>query len=507
MTLSTVLLMPWRASPRSTNVFAMGIVALVVAGVVAVACFAQLPGAWLVAVVVLALGEVFLWVSWLAGISVLAWHAARLRLPGVQRHAVAALVLHALLTVALPAVLVGMSGFGVAPAFCILGLAATGGMLVAVMPVYVYLLLWLAGLAIHASPLVVALPSPGDRLFVPCALLAMAGLILACIGRWWQLLRRPEACESPWRRLIVMQWRADTRGSGWAAVAAAKGHATSVDMNLLIRRRPDWLQPHANLAHVGPQNRVAALRVALGGMFMPVTGLARLARWVGWLLGPAAILVFFSLVSGSQPVGYKMLFELVSNSGLRALVPFATFAAIVVAVSSNVHVQRYWQQRHDELALLALLPRLGDAEQAKRGLLRASVMVPLRLQLALLVVSLLVAWVTAAGVGACLLIVLPLLCSAVYVASASVATLAGMPPVFGFGGREFPQWRLLAVAMLAGLLLAATIITQVIGARQSTPAWLAALFVSWAVICIGLACHWRSAWRALQRRPHVFLPN
>lgn len=517
MKLSTVMLMPWRASPRSSNIFAMAIVALLLIGVLSIAYFAPSPvyahtvtqaqAEWMLIVGVLAFGEVFLWASWFGGTLLLALHASRLRLPGVQRHVVAALAFYALLTVMLPAAVVGALSYGVVTTVCVLGLAAAAGSLAALMPIYTYFVLWIGGLAINASPLVLGLPSPGDHLFVPCALLALAGVLVAAVARWWQLLRHPEVRTSPWRKPIVMQLRMDTRCRPGLSLHAGHGRPTGTDLNTLIRRRPDWMQPRANLAHVGPQHPVAGLRVALGGMFMPVTRRAWLARTAAWLLPLSVLLVVLALGDvdhGSIDSLWRSIF---SDTGLRGVVPLATFAAAIIGGASTVYVQHYWRQRLDDLALLALLPCIGPTDRVKSDALRSALIVPLRLQVALLVVSLAAAWATGAGVGGYLLVLAPQLAVIAYVAAATVATMGGVPMAGSDTASFVRRAGNVAAATIAGLLFTATVILQMFGTSHATDMSMMILCACWGALCVAMMWVGRHGWRALQQRPHVFLPN
>jgi hypothetical protein len=163
-------------------------------------------------------------------------------------------------------------------------------------------------------------------------------------------------------------------------------------------------------------------------------------------------------------------------------------------------LQQRWSRTHAELALLALLPRLGNGERLKRYLLRASVLPTFFWQAALIALLLATAGVLRANGLNVMTALLIQLIAVAFTPAFAFAIFGGRPPV---------QWVAGLIAgvtfTLVGCGTAAASVFEIsrtygsIMAISST----AILFVILAfLVWLGVR-----GWRGLQERPHPFLAN
>ncbi|OOG62462.1 hypothetical protein B0E46_12510 [Rhodanobacter sp. B04] len=485
-----LLRVPWFSAHRSMRWMMVFVLACCSAGAVAIGVFAPGPGQWKGVAGLLGLGLFFLWAFFLSTTLLLAIDARQLRVPGIQRQIIRSLLLCGVLTISLPAVLLGMLGEPVAPVVILLALASVLGVTFALMPRYLAALLGMTPSLLNALWYRCHLPGPDDPHFTAAGAVSVVALLLPIIWRWRQLVRAGANQPQGWSSPMVLQ----LRNGSW-------GHWSGIGENRQIRLRPVWLQPDASLTGVGPAMPRKALRIALGGWYMPQT-LRSYARQLGLLLSLFALpmLGFVAIArfgrSGSD-VSTTLTAGLVGSLGALTVI-----AGPMVGAFSLAWLGKRWQRVNGELPLLALLPAFGDPACAKRELLRAGLGLPLCLHglLAVLVVAAMLHWHQYAQPLSFLLL------AQLVTATVTVSALLNL-----FGGLALPLWAM-------GLTLAATFLLTVLSAMLPAMAWghhpvgwagamLPPLGLGW--LLLGGAMIWlgRRGWRGLMLRPHPFLLN
>lgn len=492
MTPLTLLRTPWRSAYPSMRWTAVVVFSLACLAAVAVAVLPTGKEGPLMAVGILGFGEGFLWAFFVSGLLLLAIDARKLRLPGLQREIHASLGLYAVLSVAPATALAAAFGTDVATVCALLALCSLAGLAFVLLPRPIAMLMGFVP-ALHAGlKRVLDIPAPGEPDFVPWASTAIAVLLLACILRWRHLLRAHESAEG-FSGAVVLQFR---RNSGWGGWSSER-----FDSLQRVRRRPDWLQPRADLKGVGPDAPSAALRVALGHWYTPrsVAGHLHAAAPVALsLLCAVGAMVLIGLSNGHRH-GVLKLLEIGSIAAIGWL---GVFGTLTITLVTTQLVQARWRKPNTELPLMALLPGLGGTSQARRALLLAILRRPLGTQAVLLVAML------AVGLG----LHLPALGMASIAVSqlGSAAVLAACVPAV-LGGRPLPTWGLVLggialfvlVSLGSFLPLTATGDHPWEGAQRA----IGIVLALWLAFGVLLAWIGHRGWPALIRRPHPFLLN
>jgi len=497
MHLSDVLLVPWHSTRRPLRWLSLSILTACSLGAVAAGHFASGPEWWLAGTTVYAFGAAYAWAFWLSTMLLVAIDARKLRLPGMQSAVHASVLLYGFLSVTMPALLLGALGADASRVALLTTLAVVGGLAFVLLPRWCAMVLgFLPALATSLRHLFKLPPFADPHWLTWCAL---ALLVLSAVDalRWRQLLHNATDNELGLGSAMVMQFRRQSAAGNWSGLQ-------QMDSGQLIRQRPDWMQPRADLRRTGPQDTIRTLRVALGGWYMPKTVAGHL-RSVAPVLLPIALMVPIMALMFAGNHTTDVMHAAVTSFGF-GLVWGVLFGTLMLTAMATVLIRQRWQRSNAELPLLALLPGLGDAGHVRRSLLRAALTIPLVTQLLLSAAMLAVALVAARfihlGNIALLLIVLPQLAAAGTMVAQVLCTL---------GGRKLPTWiewliyGPFFVLFFLSIFLPATAMGQHPwrGASLAQP-W---LLVAWLAMAIVLAWLGRRGWRGLLARPHPFLPN
>jgi hypothetical protein len=493
--MASAFLAPLRSTRRGMHWFAVAIMLLAAASVTALGIFSHKPEAQLVDVmaVLLAFGLAFLNAFALAPTLLLAIDAKQLCLPGLQRMAWVSVAMYAgleLVSTTLPlALLTGP----VATVAAILALGIIAGILWGVSPRYVSVLIGFGPMAFNAFHENMHLPSAGQ----PGFLTWVAGMILFGIIAAALCWRRELRARSPYgqgmSRPLVTQFRNNARG-GWNAWSGFAGGAQ--DTSFMIRQRPDWMQPRTDLQGTGPSDIALSVRVALGGMFMPQTWSSRL-RSAGSVVLPG--LVFILVMGLAVHADHKAdVVHVLRKMAAAAMVWGGGFGGSMVVLLSLAQLQQRWSRPNGELSLLALLPGLGPSSTVRRDVLAASLF-PMRIQLALLIITLALAcWLGIHAEGLFLIALSQLVSMG--------GTIALQRCVLG---RCMPSaWILTPLCFLGFSLLTASLSIALIDGTSPamTPAWLdGALAAGWSALILALLWLGRRGGQAWKRRTHPFL--
>ncbi|MGN6281184.1 hypothetical protein [Frateuria sp.] len=490
---AAILQAPWRASPRWTRWYAGLVLVAAILAATAIGFLAHSANWPLLAGGVLALGEFFAGMFLLAPGLLLAVDARQLRMPALQRVAVAGIVLPALVMIGLPTAALGLAGGPAADIACVLAMAVCGGLLMGLLPRVLCAFIGLLPMMIRTIGLRLHLPDPGEPGFVALALGAVAAMLALCALCWWRQLRDPEPYRQGWWQPMVLQFRRANRVGGWGGLSS--GLPDSVQQ---IRRQPDWLRPMVDVRHTGPQRPRYSLRVALGGLFVPMTAAGR-ARQLAVAVLPGALVMAMLLVQAARRRGGGISWALVTDwAGMFAWL--GGFIGLLVTLLAVMQLHQHWQKHNAELPLLALLPGLGTPRQLRRELLAASLLPGLGIQSGVLV----------------LLLALALRIHLGWIAESAVllTQLASMGVLVAFtlsvvGGRPLPGWGTgmfcMVCIVLVSLSLSLSLMDRTTAAGYAP--WLAALAAAWAVFLLVLGWIGRRGWRGLVQRRHPFLAN
>lgn len=479
---------PWRSTHRSLRWWAIVMFVLCSVGALGFGRFAAEPGEWSGAVALYGAGLFYLWAFFLPLSLLLAIDAEHLRLPGIQRRIGASLLLHGVLGLVMPLLVLGLVGLPLFQPAVLLLLLSAGGLTLALMPRYLVVLVALSTPLLFALWRHSNLPGFEDPRMSSGIMLLSLLLLLACTWRWRQLLRAGSNQSQGWSSAMLMQFR---HGS-W-------GHWNAIGDRQQLRQRPDWLQLAVNLDGIGPATPRKALRVALGGWYLPQTARSY-ARQFAVMLGIPAVSAACALALGRWNSADMDLAAVLGGSVIGLLGMLYFIAGPMICVFSLLWLGRRWQQTNAELPLLALLPGLGGPAQARRQLLRTGLALPLGLH-ALLLLPLGVAMLAWSGHAYALSFMLLAQLGAVAV---TVAALLNV-----LGGRALSPWVIgPMLTVVSGGTVLSLILPALVQGYHLEPAlisWLLSLMSVWLVL--GVAAFWLGwrGWRAFVQRPHPFL--
>ena len=490
--LADALLTPWRASRASPRWFALAIMALCILGAVAIGAFMPGPRRWLLCAILYAVGALCLWALWLSATLLLAIDARRLGLPRIQQAAIHGLVCYAALTVGLPVVaLHALPNTDSALTALIAASATVGGLAFAMLPSYVVSLACMLPALYSGLKQTLHLPALPDLGWQAGLASTLVVLVTVVALRWRQLVRGGADHASGLRKPLVMHFhRMDAAG-----FLGIDLDASSVQM---IRRRPNWLQPRAALRDAGPHSRVLALRIALGGHYLPKTLASHLRMAaIAWL--QVAMICLVCILVSTDKHGLAFLQANFRLAALAYIGGNGLLGGPILALLIGAQLQQRWQRSQAELPLLALLPGLGDAGEQRRKLLRATLDMP-AMTLAILLVVVLAAALAAHLHGLDLLLVaLPTLASLGVIVVQALRT---------YGGLQLPTWGTVLLLISLAALLALSMLFPIVSlathaALVTAQSW---LLLAWGVAALVLAWLGRRGWHAFQHRPHPFLP-
>jgi len=494
MNTTTLMLTPWRARDRGWRWLAVVITGLAIGGAIAARLFMHKADGWLASASLLGVGMAMLWAFVFPSTLLLAVDARQLRLPGVARYAVVSLLVYALLSVLLSAGLLGLLGAPLGTVILLLVLCCLGGLLLQLLPRFVAPLLGFTPMALQTLPGRFSLPGPTTSGFTSWAAPAVLLLLLAVILLGYRLLRDGQPYDRSWSKPLLLQFRHLTGRNGWTGLAGG-----GMDTTRQLRDIPDWLRAGADLRDTGPRRVARSLRVAMGPLFMPLTANGRLKQWSFVLIPSLLFVLLMTLQKDHDPHAHAM--SLWGRGSQFALIWFGAFGSAMLVALTLMTIQQRWKKINAELPLLALLPGLGNAAQAKRSLLRATLGPPMFVQL-MLVLALMLVDITGAhlGVPGMSLLLLAQFGSAGFLLAGTLATI---------GGRPLSNWALGLLALFGYALICISIflpVTSIHDVRLGMTGS-AMLAAAWASLIVALLWLGRRGWQGLQQRPHPFLPN
>lgn len=491
MNFARLLVLPWLAWSQGRRRALLAVVLAIVAVSVIGGTVSYRPGAaWrLAAAHGAAVFNCLFWAAVLSQLMLLAREAHRLRLPVLGREVVASLALYALLSIVVPVLLLAWLGGDGAVALTEIVLGAGIGMAYACLPSW--LGVWASFVPMFSDHAARWLPmpagSPGGFLAwaAPCA----AALWLL-IGAFWRGAVRRDDGLSRARKPIVL----NLRSYAWHGLD--RGNYLEVES---IRQRWRWLQPVVDLRRCGPGRTLINLRVAMGGLGMPLTPASR-ARQIAVGLAsmlPAALVLLLML--GGDDEGPQVLSGF-NGTGLTMFLLVVTGAILVLLPVERLRLR--WARQNAELPLLALLPGLGDATGLRRGLLGAALLYPVGIQLVLTLLLLVLGGRLQMDAPGVAVLLLGQFAGVGMSAALSLAVLGGLSTHRGWLGM---------LCICGTLLISATGVLALPLLDGQSPVRYPGVALTFAVLWAGLFVPLLRigvrGWRAFRRRPHPFLPN
>lgn len=482
-TLLRILKLPWAASSGSSR-WIVGCVLLVVLAVIVPAAKLYRGPGWVTvcaALCMFALGA--LWLLVIPNALWLARDARNLRLPGVARLANASPWIYGLLTVVVPALLLGAAGGHAPLLLALFALAAAGCLAYVLLPATLASLLFLLVVVLNSFVPARLLPAHGDPLLASAASAALLAIVLAA-WRWRQLLYAASLDGGVWGRPIAWQYRLIREQGYFNALRSARD----------ARRAGlwEWLRPRPELRGVGPGQPVRSIRVALGRAAMPQTWARQLATWALALL-VLAVCAMLTLSAGQSP--RDLLALVAAPPFVGGIFGGAAAAALITYVGQ---VQSRWSGHSAELPLLALLPGLGAPARLPRHVLRACLLKPVGILLVALAAVLLIGILQHAAWPFALLALLFTGCCCVL---ASALVLGSV------GGKPVPGGMMICAAIALVLLLGFSfgLADQADNpVRHASTGWLL-LGAAWLATLAWFGWLVRRGMHALRRRAHPFL--
>lgn len=493
MNLRTLVLTPWRAALPSLRWLALGVFGSCLAVALAITFVWESPNADKLSLMLYGGGSVYLWAFFMPASFLLAYDARQLRMPRLERTAIASVCLYALATIAMGVALLGHA-MGWATTAAVLSLAVAGGFAFSLLPRYLSTFMGLLPALIQALRRIIPLPGLADpRAALWYGTLALV-FALACVVRWRRLMTQG-ASETGLSGAMVMQLRR-SGGVSWASQQA--------NADQLIRQRTAWLQPEADLRHTGPSSPGTSLRVALGGWFVPQTwrGLLRQALAVAWPIGMFALVMLVVRAGDGQAGHWTDFLEGFAKGGTSVLCVTAALGAPLI---SALMLRQRWSTPQRELSLLAVLPGLGTPEQARSALLRAALARPIAINLILAV--------GASGVAVSLH--LSALAALAVVAGPLLCAVAGVAlSLDALGDHPLPGWALGLTCFFMTVVVFTTGFTALIasqlrqGGEWATSPLLWGAFIGMVLLVAGMLL-WigRRAARTFFAQPHPFLAH
>ena len=498
MNAQAILSAPWRASRPSTAWVGVVLIVLALLGATALGIFSHRSDRWVACTMIVGFCEAFLWGLVMSSSVLLAIDGRQLRVPALQKTVAISVWIYGLLSVAVPAILLGVWFGHFAPIASMLGMFCAGGFLFALLPRFLGMLAYLLPLAMNASPTWLDAPSPTSAHFVSWSTPVLLGLLVAAAWRWHRLLRKENPRAQGWSQPIVMQLRGSSGRGGWNVWTGFAGGG--VDTLQQIRRWPDWMQGGVNLRDCGRQHPIPTLRVALGGVFMPLTAL-------GWLRKVALIavpgIIFVVLVTFQQILrhGLHAWLTVLGGGTPVMLVWFSAFGSMLLALVGLTQLGQRWTRANAELPLLALLPGLGQGMNLKIDLLWAILQPLLRVQALLLLASMALAWDTHMNAQAIAFVLLSQLGAAGFVVAFGLLVI---------GGRVPGRWSTVTIGIFGCILINVSLFVSTLsdtGTIQLGVISLQTLLVTgWIVLALMLVQLARRGWLGLRERVHPFLP-
>lgn len=484
-----VLITPWVATPRSARWMFVFVLTLLAVINMLGHTYGSPRHAWVFSAIMLGIGNAACWLLLMPNVLFLVLAAQRLRLAGINRDVTWSLLLYAALGIGVP--MLYQFPHGHVLNFAIVQvLVAAGAMLYMALPAYIGFAGAFLPLLFGSVRHTFSLPEPWDPRFVLWG--GTVAILLAVLFAWrWAQLLRGDYAERGLRAPNLINLRRHLSG-------LRNDPLTDAD---LMRGRPRWLMTRAELRGVGPRQPILSLRIALGGLYLPQTITGRFRRLVPSVLIVAMMgLIFFGVTFNDSGFSSSLHYAF-SRDGFRvASWMFAVFALGIVLMPVELLILR-WGRANAELPLLALMPGLAPAGQAKRLLLRTAIQRPAMLLVGLLLVG----WFGAISLHAGWPVALAMLAAATgclgYLAAMALCIFGGRPPTtFGKNLLLIGLFVLLSLTLLSAQWssdwspLSVTTTQNVLGV-----AWLLQV-----ALLLWLA---RRGWHGLRQRVHPFLSN
>lgn len=491
MNARTLLLTPWRACHKAMGWLSLGILGFCLAVAIGYAIISGRGNALWVTVWLYSAAQFYLWAFFLSSITLLAVDARWLCLPGMQRAAVGAVLLYAVLSL-LPTLALALLFGGDVRAMCLITmLCILGGLSFALLPRYIAIFIGLLPALRNTLAGALHLPGVTDPRFVSFAATLALILVVTCMLRWRMVVTTAPQRQFGLGSAMVLQYRR-SQWSGW-------GGMNGIDSTQQVRQRPDWMQPRPDLRKAGPQQPDTSMRVALGGWYLPRTWMGHMQSLAPTLLATGVpFAVMFLLFSQD----HGMSFRFWSMIAVLMVSWVCMFGSLGVMFMTVMLMQQRWRKSNAELPLLALLPGLGDAEAAKRRLLVTVLRRPITVQiLALVAIIAIVALAHPSGIGVLLIVIGQLSGMA-----ALAACLLGI-----VGGRPLPAWATLALMIAISVLVGCDsfLPNSMVGNHPWVPAmsFVAAVLAAWLIVGVAIGWVFRRSWAAWRMQPHAFMPN
>lgn len=484
-----LLMLPWMAWSRTVRSVVAACSATVIGGTVLVAVFSYSSGtAWINnAARGVAVMDALLWAGVMSQSLLLAREAWRLRLPTLGREVNASLALYALLSIGLPSVLLTWIGGNGAAIVTEIALGAGLGMAYATLPPFLGVLVIVTpDIHDHLSRwLPMPLTSPTG--FLAWAAPFTVALWLLIGWRWRCGVRQGYAMQGSRRPLLLI-----LRSRSWYGV--------DVDADTrAIGGRARWLRPTVDLRGCGPGHPLRSLRVALGGWGMPQTPASRV-RQLGVLLVTA--LLAFVLLGLSLEGDHRHADVLSLIGGADMLMLYIGMVSPMVAIVHAQLLRRRWSRSNAEVPLMALLPGLGNAAQAQRALLHASLFPALGLQAVLLLATIALADHLHLDVDGDVLLLLSQLAGMGLLVALDLSVLGHVAIGYGWATTLLIYGYLVIIASSVVALPLFDGHAQILKTGMAV-----AMGMLWATFLIPLAILGFRGWRGLRRQPHPFLAN
>lgn len=482
MKISQTLLLPWKMAQSGMRWVALVLFAVAVLGATAFAIFSHKPDLWVRTAILVGIAQALIWPLCLGTTILLTIDAQQLRLPGIQRQAVAGVLLNTVLGALLPAWVIGWFGAHTVAVALLVGLLIVAGWLYTLLPRLVSFGLWMAFIILIPDGSLRQWPTHANFLDWAWPVL-ITGIVVVAVC-WRRLVTAPNPYQLSWHSPMALRM---SRGMSSAVAGGRRKPQTP--------HRPAWLQLRGDLRHCGPGHPVTSLRMAFGGRYMPLTLVSWLRRIAVAMVVMGACGVWF-VVGGVRDMTFS---GLLNGNALAVLMLWVAAASMMFALACLTELKIRWRGVNAELPLLALLPALGN--EVKRDVLRAALWPPLRM---LLLAALLVLAVLPRIGSQQDMFVLLLVFGAAGFVIAFTLRVAG-----GCASGQWPSRMvgLLGLLLFTGTLLAGAFSIDIHVGPAALHRFYQALLLGWLIVAVMLLRLGREGWRALQRMPHPFLVN
>jgi hypothetical protein len=428
--------------------------------------------------------------------------ARMLLLPSVAQDAAVGVLCYALLAVTLPVIALGFMG-GASLSFAIALLLPLGiGVLFSLERFWTCLLLFLVwfGILDMGRRFVDWMQQPQFSLYGGIAVVLLAWLVAT---RWRRLLRMNDPASSG-RNAMPLVFQYDIRWRrGFADALSGRSSTAAHHDQSSSPWYPAFLSPgRVNLEKASPQAPMTALRVALGGWYLPRHASDRLRQIlvIGAIVIGTLVAILWLLHSNDAHDRYRPPHVLLPDIRPIVWLWLTAFASAIVAIHSVNYLRLRWQKCNAELPLLALLPGLDRRQPVKRTLLMAACSLPMAIEIVLLLAALLVIGLMHVAVVK----VMPELT----VQLLGIGWIVAMVPCI-FGACSPEETALWAIKLCGFVLLLASMSVSLFLPTGAVPSvTFFAVFIFGApllIMLIMLAVYGWRGWQAFRYCPHPFL--